>query len=225
MRQLPLAIGLEAEPDFHAFVVGDNALVMDSLRHAALPGAPVYLHGPAGVGKSHLLAAWARQVREQGGRVGWFDAEDPLEWAFDEGWSLIVIDGVERLDPARQHAAFMLFVEAATHGIQMAAAGRLPPVRLELREDLRTRFGWGPVFAVQPLPEAEVRQVLTSEARRRGLRLPPDVLDHLLTRFSRDLGSLMNLLRRLDRFSLAEGRAVTVPLLKKMLAEAPESSE
>jgi len=51
------------------------------------------------------------------------------------------------------------------------------------------------------------------------------VLDHLLTHFSRDLGSLMDLLQRLDRFSLAQGRAVTVPLLKKMLAEAPETLE
>ena len=41
----------------------------------------------------------------------------------------------------------------------------------------------------------------------------------LLTRFARDLGSLMLLLRRLDQFSLAERSAVTVPLLKKMVAE------
>ena len=47
-------------------------------------------------------------------------------------------------------------------------------------------------------------------------------MDYLLTRFSRDMASLMVLLRRLDRFSLAERRMVTVSLLKKMVAEEAE---
>ncbi len=44
-------------------------------------------------------------------------------------------------------------------------------------------------------------------------------MDYLLTRFRRDLGHLMALLDRLDGFALSEQRPVTVPLLKKMLAE------
>ncbi len=216
---MPLAIGFETEPDFATFVPGDNALVLAALGALALPSAPVYLCGPAGSGKTHLLQALARQVRLQGGRCGWFDADHPLPWTFDEGWALIVIDGAERLDDARQHAAFTLFVEAATHQVQMACAGRLPPVALEVREDLRTRFGWGPVYALQPLSESGVRAALRREADRRGVMLSDEVMDYLMTRFSRDLASLMGLLDRLDSFSLAEHRAVTVPLLKKMVAE------
>jgi DnaA family protein len=226
MRQIPLSIGLASEPDFEAFMPGANAVAVESLRALQIPPAfgqavapPVYLYGPAGSGKTHLLSALAHRLHRQGGRSGWFDAGHALPWSFDEGWSLIVIDGAERLDAARQHAAFTLFVEAATHGVQMASAGRLPPVDLPVREDLRTRFGWGPVFALQPLSEAETRTALADEARRRGLLLSTEVLDYLMTRFSRDLGSLMSLLAQLDSFSLAEGRAVTVPLLKKMVAE------
>ncbi|HSI46915.1 MAG TPA: DnaA regulatory inactivator Hda [Ideonella sp.] len=221
MKQMPLAIGLEAEPDFHNFVPGDNSLAAQAMRDLVLPGPPVYLCGPAGSGKTHLLSALAHQVHAQGGRSGWFDADHALPWTFDEGWSLILIDGAERLDPARQHAAFTLFVEAATHGVQMASAGRLPPVDLPVREDLRTRFGWGHVFALHPLGDDGVREVLVREARHRGLALSSEVLDYLLSHFSRELGSLMALLIRLDRFSLAEGRALSVPLLKKMLAEEP----
>ncbi|WP_409035157.1 HdaA/DnaA family protein, partial [Methylibium sp.] len=44
---------------------------------------------------------------------------------------------------------------------------------------------------------------------------------YLLTRFARDLGSLMALLDALDDFSLSHQRAVTVPLLKQMLAQQP----
>jgi DnaA family protein len=166
-----------------------------------------------------LLSALAARLRAEGARVGWFDAASPLPWDFDEGWWLIVIDSADRLDAPRQHAAFTLFVEAVTHGVQMAAAGRLPPVDLPVRDDLRTRLGWGQVHALKPLTEAGTRAALRREADRRGLFLSDEVMDFLLTRFSRDLGSLMALLRRLDQFSLAERRAVTVPLLKKMVAE------
>jgi DnaA family protein len=219
MKQMPLPIGFETEPDFDNFVVGDNAAALDSLRHLMIPSPPVYLWGPSGAGKTHLLSALAARLRAEGARVGWFDAASPLPWDFDEGWWLIVIDGAERLDAQRQHAAFTLFVEAVTHGVQMAAAGRLPPVDLPVRDDLRTRLGWGQVHALKPLTEAGTRAALRREADRRGLFLSDEVMDFLLTRFSRDLGSLMALLRRLDQFSLAERRAVTVPLLKKMVAE------
>jgi DnaA family protein len=219
MKQIPLPIGFDSEPDFDNFVVGDNGAALESLRRLMIPSPPVYLWGPAGAGKTHLLSALACRLRAEGARVGWFDAASPLPWDFDEGWWLIVIDGAERLDAARQHAAFALFVEAATHGVQMAAAGELPPVDLPVREDLRTRLGWGQVHALKPLTEAGTRAALRREADRRGIFLSDEVMDFLLTRFARDLGSLMLLLRRLDQFSLAERRAVTVPLLKKMVAE------
>jgi DnaA family protein len=226
MRQLPLAIGLASEPDFDAFLPGQNEGALNSLRsldptRPSPSGSPppVYLHGPTGSGKSHLLAALTHRLQHLGGRSGWFDAGQALPWAFDERWSLIVIDAADRLDAPHQHAAFTLFVEAATHGVQMASAGRLAPADLVVREDLRTRFAWGLVFGLQPLSEADTRAALVGEARRRGLLLSAEVLEYLLTRFARDLGSLMGLLARLDSFSLAEGRALTVPLLKKMVAE------
>lgn len=219
MKQIPLPIGFDSEPDFDNFVVGDNGAALEGLRRLVIPSPPVYLWGPAGAGKTHLLSALARRLRAEGARVGWFDAASPLPWDFDEGWWLIVIDGAERLDAARQHAAFALFVESATHGVQMAAAGELPPVDLPVRDDLRTRLGWGQVHALKPLTEAGTRAALRREADRRGIFLSDEVMDFLLTRFARDLGSLMLLLRRLDQFSLAERRAVTVPLLKKMVAE------
>ena len=48
-------------------------------------------------------------------------------------------------------------------------------------------------------------------------------MDHLLTRFDRDMGSLMGLLDRLDHYSLARSRAITVPLVRSMLAEQGNS--
>jgi len=222
MKQIPLPIAPPPADRFDTLVVGPNAEAVQHLRALAVApaaGMPVYLWGSTGSGKTRLLRALAAERQNAGDRVGWFDATTPLPWSLDERWALVVVDEAERLDAGRQQAAFALFVEAGTHGVQWAAAGRLPPVDLALRDDLSTRLGWGLVFALEPLPEADTRAVLRREADRRGIWLGDEVMDYLLTRFDRDLNHLMTLLDRLDRFALAEHRAVTVPLLKKMLLQ------
>jgi DnaA family protein len=235
MKQLILELAWPPLPPFAGFLPGENALVVAQLREQAWPGAPVYLWGPAGAGKTQLLREVRARAVADGRPAQWFDAATPLPWTLADDVALVLLDGVEGWDAARQHAAFTLFVEAASRagsadaaavaaggvrlGVQFVSAGRLPPVDLDVRDDLRTRLGWGPVHAVRPLAEGDTRVALQHEARRHGIVLGDEVLDYLLTRFARDLKSLMHLLHRLDGFALAEHRAVTVPLLKRMLNE------
>ncbi|MBL8308693.1 MAG: DnaA regulatory inactivator Hda [Rubrivivax sp.] len=224
MKQIPLPIFTLPEPTFENFVPGANAAAAEHLLALTPPAAPVYLWGPGGSGKTHLLRALAGRRQAQGQRVGWFDAGDRLPWTLDPGWSLLVIDRCEALDRDLQHAAFTLFVDATTHAVPVAAAGRLPPVDLPLRDDLRTRLAWGHVFALQPLTDAETRAALRRAGDGRGAVLPDEVLDHLLLHFPRDLASLMRLIERLDAFSIERGRKITLPLMRQMLAEGAETT-
>lgn len=221
MKQLPLAITPPGDTaaTFDNFVSAANAGVVAQLRALEDPSAPVFLWGPTGSGKTHLLRALVHEHTARGGRVGWFDAAERGPWADDPGRTLLVIDDCERLTAEQQREAFALFIEATQRRQQVAAAGLLPPIDLPLRDDLRSRLGWGLVFAVQPLAESDARVALKREAERRGIVLGDDVVRYLLTRFQRDLKSLIVLLDRLDVYSLAEKRAVTVPLLRRMLAE------
>ena len=98
------------------------------------------------------------------------------------------------------------------------AAGNAPPAQLALREDLRTRLGWGLVYQLKPLTDAEKALHLRSEASRRGLRLADEVVWYLLNHLPRDLASLNAVLDRLDRHSLARQRAVTLPLVREALS-------
>ena len=227
MKQLALDIGLNAGPTLANFFPGPNLpahrhlllWVGDKSSAASRSPVPTYLWGPSGSGKTHLLRAVQEGLRAQGAAVGWLDASLHEPPAFDERWSAVLLDDVHLYTAVQQHAAFNWFVHAQTQHIPVLAAGELPPAHLKLREDLRTRLGWGHVFTLQTLSEPERRAVLRQQADARGVFLSDEVMDFMLNRFSRDLGSLVQLLDQLDGYALRTQRAITIPLLKAMLEE------
>ncbi|MDP4300965.1 HdaA/DnaA family protein [Leptothrix discophora] len=225
MRQVPLALVPEPAWRLDTFVPGANTQwpQVQAALLAPQPATPLYLWGPAGCGKSHLLRAAASLAQERGLSVAAHDLRSPLPWDFDEQCGLLLLDDCDRYDTERQRAAFALFVQASTFGVPVLAAGRLPPVDLTLREDLRTRLGWGLVYELVPPSEDQVRALLRREGDRRGVLLNDDVIDYLLKRCARDLSHLMHLLDRIDRHALSTQRAVTLPLLRQVLNE-PETA-
>lgn len=225
MKQIALDIGLASTPSFANFFGGPNEAAVKHLElwagNALRSPVPTYLWGQAASGKTHLLKAVAEVLHAQGTLVGWMDASmlEPPE--FNESWGAVIMDDCHLYTAVQQQAAFNWFVNAvsAADGQPrwVLAAGNVPPADLALREDLRTRLGWGHLFGLQALTEAERRAVLRQEADARGVFLGDEVMDFMLTRFSRDLGSLMQLLDQLDGYALQTQRAITIPLLKSML--------
>ena len=224
---MPLAIGPQPVHGFDGVVAGRNGPTLAHLHQLVAdlplprpgPSLPTYLWAAAGAGKTRLLQATADSARQQGQNVAWYDAAQPSPWHLDARASVLVFDACERYDSGQQQSAFALFIESQTLGVPVLAAGRCPPVDLPLREDLRTRLGWGHVFALQALDESEVRGALRSDAERRGIVLSNEVLDFLMTRFSRDFAHLLGLLDKLDEFALSRQRTVTVPLLRRLFEE------
>ncbi len=225
MKQIALDIGQAPTPSFSSFFAGPNEAALKHLQlwagSAVRSPVPTYLWGEAGSGKTHLLRATAEALREQGAVVGWMDAATAEPGAFDERWAAVVLDDCHLYTAVQQHAAFNWFVNATASGDGrprgVLAAGLLPPADLALREDLRSRLGWGHVFQLQALTDAERRAVLRQQADARGVFLGDEVMDYILTRFSRDLASLTQLLDRLDGYSLQTQRPITIPLIKSML--------
>ena len=221
MKQIALDIGLARGATLANFCAGPNEAALAHLRlWAGSPTrspVPTYLWGASGSGKTHLLEAVAQALRGQGAAAGWLDPSlhEPPE--FDESWAVVLMDDVDRYSAVQQHAAFNWFVNAQTLQRGVLAAGAVPPADLRLREDLRTRLGWGHVFHLQVLSEPERRAVLRQAADDRGIFLGDEVMDFMLTRFSRDLGSLMQLLDQLDGYALQTKRAITIPLIRSML--------
>jgi DnaA family protein len=198
MRQLPLPISPAAEPTLENYVAGANAEALEHVRALAagrLKEAIVYLWGEAGSGRSHLLRAALRA--------------NP---------GLVLADDVETLDAQAQQALFVAINAARDGAAPVLAAGNAPPAQLALREDLRTRLGWGLVYQLKGLTDAEKALHLRGEAARRGLRLSDEVVWYLLNHLPRDLATLNAVLDRLDRHSLARQRPVTLPLVREVLS-------
>jgi DnaA family protein len=223
MKQIALDIGLAGPPSLSNFFAGPNEAALKHLQlwvgSPTRSPVPTYLWGASGSGKTHLLKAVAEALREQGAAAGWLDATMLEPPAFDERWAVVLMDDVHLYTAVQQHAAFNWFVNAQASHRGVLAAGALPPADLKLREDLRTRLGWGHVFQLHVLSEPERRSVLRQAADERGVFLSDDVMDYMLTRFSRDLASLMQLLSQLDGYALQTKRAITIPLIKAMLED------
>lgn len=223
MKQIALDIGLARGPSLSNYLAGPNEPALTHLRlwmgSPTRSPVPTYLWGPAGSGKTHLLTAVREALRDQGALCGWLDADTAEPPPFREDWAVVLMDDVHRYGAVQQQAAFSWFVQAQALACGVLAAGAMPAADLRLREDLRTRLGWGHVYQLHLLTEPEQRAVLRQEADARGIFLSDEVMDFMLTRFARDMGSLMHLLHAMDGYALRTQRAVTVPLLRKMLED------
>jgi len=214
MRQLILDLRPDSPPDFSNYLPGPNAEVLAALR-AHVPGGAreplLYLWGETGVGKSHLLQAWASAVG-----AAQIPASKPLP---EPPIPALGVDDVEALDADNQIRLFNLINSAREQEGLLLACGTLPPTCLALRPDLTTRLAQGLVFRLLPLSDADKAAALAVRAEGRGLRLPEEVVHYLLTHSRRDLPHLLATVDALDTFSLSRKRPASVPLLKELLQQ------
>ena len=214
MQQLLLDIRPPARPELARFVAGRNVELMAQLQ-AMLDGSAaermVYVWGAPGSGKSYLLAAWAHACQARGMTV---------DFSGRQAAQAVIADLVETWTEAQQHAGFAAFNRVREAGGLWLAAGNVAPAELPLMPDLKTRLGWGLVFQLHGLNDAEKRAALGQHAETLGFRLEPQVADYLLNHTARDMQSLLRVLDALDRFSLETRRPITLPLLRQLIAGA-----
>jgi hypothetical protein len=119
-----------------------------------------FVWGEAGAGKSHLLQACP---------AAYCDARlDPQLSALAPAQDVYAVDHLEALVDGGQIVLFNLINRLRAGGGRLLAAADLPPSRLTLREDLRTRLGSGLVYRLQPLSDAEKLAALAEQARTSG---------------------------------------------------------
>ena len=223
MEQLVLELAAAEPPSFENFLPGPNAEVVAAVTRFASGEAletGLLLWGAPGAGKTHLLQAAVRAVRARGLRATLFTQPADVAGADVPTLAVESLVAVDRVDDASEDAQarlFTLYNALKANGRQLLVASRQPLATLPIREDVRTRLGWGLVYEVVPLADSEKPAALVDYARRRGFALSDDVIGYLLAHGRRDMNALCATLAALDRHSLATKRAITVPLLRGWL--------
>lgn len=158
-------------------------------RWATWPVPVALLIGPAGSGKSHLTRIFARRT----GAVAIDDAEGRDQEALFHAWN------------AASRAQPLLLVARA-----------LPAVWVQL-PDLASRLAATPTAAIMGPDDTLLAAVLAKRFADRGLRVSPEVASYVLARIERSFVAVGAIVEALDAASLAQGRALSVPLARAVL--------
>lgn len=225
-QQLALEVQLRDEATLENFLAAPAVQpLVAALQQYPDPAAEtmIYLYGPAGAGKSHLLQASCHLA---GGaalylplaELGRYAPAEVLQGV--EALGLVCLDDVDRVlgDADWELALFDLCNRARQCGCRLVVAGNAAPRVLAMDlADLRSRLSWGIVYQLTEPEDREKAAIMCFRASRRGLLLPPEVATYITSRAPRGMGQLLDLLDVLDRASLAEQRALSIPFVKQAL--------
>jgi DnaA-homolog protein len=230
LTQIPLSL----QPDRHAvlatFVVGHNAAAVTRVTAVAAGDVDeaLWLHGPPGCGKTHLLQAACRHGGDAGRRAMFVSLEPqvgahPDQLLGVEGLDLVAIDALDRVagDPDWEARLFTVFNRFAGSpgGLLLAATGAPAGTPFAL-PDLASRAAGALVFRLRPLDENGQIEALCLHASQRGLDLDEATARFLLHRVPRGMAELRGWLDRLDEASLAAQRRLTIPFVRELLARS-----
>ncbi|MER7508492.1 chromosomal replication initiator protein DnaA [Streptomyces lavendulae] len=226
---------------FDTFVIGAS----NRFAHAAAVAVaeapakaynPLFIYGESGLGKTHLLHAIGHYARSlyPGTRVRYVSSEeftnefinsirDGKGDAFRKRYremDILLVDDIQFLasKESTQEEFFHTFNTLHNANKQIVLSSDRPPKQLVTLEDrLRNRFEWGLITDVQP-PELETRiAILRKKAVQEQLNAPPEVLEFIASRISRNIRELEGALIRVTAFASLNRQPVDLGLAEDVL--------
>ena len=226
--QLTLDLFGVPEHEFESFYPGTNSQVLQALKFWSRGDGPpvVFVWGGAGTGKSHLLQAAVKAADAAGARAIYIPVNELIRanvQILDDLHELdmIALDDVGLCGGHREweNGLFTLYnaIQAAGRRLLMAARQSPAATPFELG-DLASRVKASLVYRLRELEDGDKAAALRLAARRRGLDIQDAALEFIMRRERRDMTALAQTLELLDNASLSQGRRLTAPFVKEILA-------
>ncbi len=234
---------------FETFVIGSS----NRFAHAAAVAVaeapakaynPLFIYGESGLGKTHLLHAIGHYARNlySGARVRYVSSEEftndfinSIRDGKADGFrrryrdmDILLVDDIQFLENKEQtqEEFFHTFNTLHNANKQIVISSDRPPKQLVTLEDrLRNRFEWGLITDVQP-PELETRiAILRKKAAQEGLNAPPEVLEFIASKISKNIRELEGALIRVTAFASLNRQPVDLSLAEVVLKDLIPDSE
>jgi DnaA family protein len=226
--QIPFQFGDFQKNDLESFLTGDNQDLIKLIKLISNKeeNHRLYLWGESGTGKSHLLQAACKQAADNELHVAYIPlkqiSELSAEMLHDLGeLDLVCVDDLECVagQIEWQQGLTWLYNELRDNNHSMIISGNKSPTNIKLEvEDIKSRLGWDQVVQVKsPSDELKI-EILKQKANARSFELSDEVIEFLIRRVERDLGSLIDILDKIDHASLAEKRKITIPFVKELIS-------
>ena len=237
--------GLNPEFTFDNFVVGSS----NQIAHACAlsvskdPGGehnynPLFIYGPSGLGKTHLMYAAANKVHEEHPEMSivCVKCEDFLNelvghlknkttHVFKEKYrtvDMLLIDDIQFLSgkETTQLEFFHTFDTLREAKKQIILTSDRPPKEMyTLAERIRTRFAQGMLVDIQP-PEYELRlAIIGKKADKSKIKLPPDVLTFLAERLNSNIREIEGAIKKIGAIAFLSGKDITLEMVKSSIPE------
>ena len=231
------------EYTFDNFIVGSS----NKFAHAACLAVadrpaqswnPLFIYGPSGIGKTHLLYAITNELKKKIGnvRVIYIKGEDFTNQMIDSltrqsmaefrdkyrSCDVLLIDDIQFIagKTSTQEEFFHTFNALHEAGKQIILTSDRPPREIKTLEDrLKTRFEWGLIADIQP-PDLELRTaIIKRKAEQVNVSIPDDVLSFLAENLRSNIRQIEGAIKKLAAKSFHEGRAISMELARDCIAD------
>ncbi len=240
---------LNPKHTFDTFVVGSSnqfahAAAWNVAQAPAKAYNPLFLYGPTGMGKTHLIHAIAHHLAAQHRslKIIYTTSERfmnhliqsiksdrlPLFHGHYRSADVLLVDDIQNLASKErtQEEFFHTFNELHEHGKQIVVSCDAPPKSTPgLVDRLRTRFEWGLMVDIQP-PDLETKMaILDKKAETDGIDLPEDVRIFLATRTKSNVRELEGALVKLIAYASVTAERISLPMAQTVLKHLGQGSE
>jgi len=236
-----LSAPLDRRFTFEDFVVGKpNELAYAAARRVAEAGSvpfnPLFLYGPVGLGKTHLMhaIAWEIGARYPKRRIIYMSAEKFMYQfvralrtkdtvAFKDQFrsvDVLMIDDVQFIGgrEATQEEFFHTFNALVDQNRQVVISADKSPSDLEgVEERMRSRLGWGLVADIHPTTYELRLGILQAKAERTEPEIPAKVLEFLAHKITSNVRELEGALNRIVAHATLVGRPITLESSQELL--------
>ena len=182
--------------------------------------ANIFVYGDKGFGKSHLLQGVIIEGLKQDQKSVYLDLNDDISTDIFElisDFQIIALDNVDQCNQDNEKYIFDLINKLHSTNQMIVFSSRVKPEGLSVFIDLKTRLSLASIYSLNRLDDDEIQNVIKRKLNNKSLKVDQRVIDYLIKNQTRDLKKIVEIIDKLDTFSLEKKRSITVPLIRQML--------